>query len=400
MKYFFVLGTNTALSVAELSAVLDLKNPELVAADFLIAEIDEEINPEKLMSRLGGLIKIGRCLTEMTVTGFTSIDLSSKLLEAIEAAASAKQAAGPSGKFNFGFSDYGSKNFDKKDLGAKLKKYLVAQGISARFVVSREKNLSSVVVEQNKLISRGIEIVLALAGGQIFVGETLAVQPFKDLSRRDFGRPARDDLSGMLPPKIAQVMINLAQINNLEEVIIDPFCGSGTILSEAILLGYKRLFGSDISPKAIDNTYKNISWLKELYKIPEYKLKLFVKNVTDLSKFIKAESAGAIITEPFLGPQRGLIAFQTVINNLENLYASALKEFFKVLKPGGRVVMIWPSFYGQRPISPNYPGFKIINPLPASLRGHQYIKSTDRETIIYGRPGQKVYREIVVLEKI
>ena len=93
------------------------------------------------------------------------------------------------------------------------------------------------------------------------------MQPFKDLSRLDFGRPARDDFSGMLPPKLAQIMINLAQVQNPEALIIDPFCGSGTILSEALLMGYKDLLGSDISPKAIADTYKNISWIKDLYKI-------------------------------------------------------------------------------------------------------------------------------------
>lgn len=187
---------------------------------------------------------------------------------------------------------------------------------------------------QNKLITRGIEFVLAKEGNKILIGETLAVQPFKDLSRRDFGRPARDDFSGMLPPKLAQIMINLAQVQNPEALIIDPFCGSGTILSEALLMGYKDLLGSDISPKAIADTYKNISWIKDLYKIKDAKVKVVVKNVTDLSKFIKAESVEAVICEPFLGPQRGLINFKVVISNLEELYSQAIQEFRAILKPG------------------------------------------------------------------
>jgi tRNA G10 N-methylase Trm11 len=393
MKYFFVLGTNSALSVAELAAVLDLKSPVLWAADFLVAEIDREINADNLIARLGGTIKIGRCLEEITSRE------ENKIFDIVERAARNKQSVSSAGKFNFGFSDYGSRNFNKKDLGAKLKKSLTESKISARFVISREKNLSSVVVTQNKLISRGIEIVLSALNGQIFIGETLAVQPFKDLSRRDYGRPARDDLSGMLPPKLAQIMINLAQVNDPEAVLIDPFCGSGTILSEAMLLGYKKLFGSDISPKAINDTRQNTEWIRELYQITNCKLKLFVKNAADLSKFIKADSVAAIITEPYLGPQRGLIAFKTVISNLEELYSLALQEFNKVLQTGGRVVMIWPLFYGQKPISPRYMGFKIINMVPLELRDNKYLSKTDRGTIVYGRPGQKVFREIVVLEK-
>jgi tRNA G10 N-methylase Trm11 len=394
MKYFFVLGTNTALSVAELAAVLDFNEPRLLAADFLVVDSPREINAENLIKRLGGIIKIGQVEAEIKSGDDKNLE------EKIRNIATARQTAGTGSKFNFGFSDYGKRAFNKKDLGLKLKKYFSEEKISSRFVISREKTLSSVVVAQNKLLKNGVEIVLAGVGDNIVIGATLAVQPFKDLSLRDFGRPARDDMSGMLPPKLAQIMINLAQVTSLEAVIVDPFCGSGTVLSEAVLMGYKHLFGSDISAKAVEDTRRNINWTKELYKIEDVKLKLFVKNAVDLSKFIKNDSVEAIITEPYLGPQRGMIAFKTVISNLEELYSAALKEFRKVLKNGSRVVMIWPMFYGQRPMTPDYSGFKLINMVPESLAASEFIKKPNRETIIYGRPGQKVYREIVVLEKI
>lgn len=393
MKYFFVLGTNAALSVAELAAVLGLKNSRLLAADFLLWETDLNINLERLMSLLGGTIKIGLIKKELSWSG------EDKLEPVIQDLISVKRASLGEGKFSFGFSDYGKYQFKKNPLGLNLKKHLQAEGISTRFVTSREKTLSSVVVEQNKLLRRGSEFVLIKDGEKVFIGETLAVQPFKDLSRRDYGRPARDDKSGMLPPKLAQIMINLAQIENMDAPIVDPFCGSGTILSEAMLAGYKNLFGSDLSPKAVDDTYKNISWIKELYKLEGVKNKLVVKNVVNLSKFIKADYAEAVITEPFLGPQRGQINFQSVIADLENLYTEAIRQFRIILKPGGRVVMIWPLFYGHKPIKPEYVGFKIINMIPDELANSEFIKKNQRPTIIYGRPGQKVYREIVVLEK-
>jgi tRNA G10 N-methylase Trm11 len=389
MKYFFVLGTNTALSVAELAAVLDLKKGSLLTADFLIWETDTEINLENLMKRLGGTIKIGEIKDDNDV----------ELLKTLTNLAKIKKYQSKEGKFNFGISNYGKFQFNTQNLGLKLKKYFSEENISSRFVISREKTLSSVVVTQNKLLTRGIEFVLIKVENKILIGETISVQPFKDLSRRDYGRPARDDQSGMLPPKVAQIMINLAQVNDFDDVIIDPFCGSGTILSEAMLAGYKHLFGSDLSAKAIDDTHKNISWIRELYNLKDVKIKILVKNVTNLSKFIKANSVEAIITEPFLGPQRGMINFKVVMSNLEELYSEAIKQFNIVLKTGGRVVMIWPMFYGQKPITPNHTGFKMLNMLPEDLRESEFIKKSYRPTIIYGRPGQKVYREIVVLEK-
>lgn len=392
MKYFFVLGTNTALSVAELAAALGLEKAELLAPDFLLWETSTEINAANLITRLGGVIKIGRILAEVKNEG--------ELLNKVIDLASQKQKQGAAGKFNFGFSDYGAKTFNKKDLGLKLKKHFSEQEISSRFVVSQEKTLSSVVVTQNRLLARGIEIILMEAGGKILVGETLCVQPFKDLSRRDFGRPARDDLSGMLPPKVAQIMINLAGLRDQEAVIVDPFCGSGTILTEAILMGYKNLFGSDVSLKAVEDTRKNISWTKELYSLKDFRLKLQVKNAIYLSKFIKADYVDAIITEPYLGPQRGRIEFVAIIRELERLYSDAIREFVKVLKLGGRVIMIWPMFYGQKPITPVLTGLKIVEMIPNNLRHNPFIKQTVRQTIVYGRPGQKVFREIVTLEKI
>ena len=396
MKYFFVLGTNPALSLAELQAVLNLKNPDLIGADFLIADIAGEIVPTNLITKLGGTIKIGLIKKEIKATNKTE-----ELLNIVSKLALEKKQAYPTGKFNFGFSDYGNYYFNKKDLGIKLKKYFKDKKINSRFVVSQEKTLSSVVVTQNKLLTRGIEIVLAEKNKQIFIGETLAVQPFKDLSRRDFGRPARDDQSGMLPPKLAQIMINLAQINNPPDLIVDPFCGSGTILSEAILMEHKNIFGSDISIKAIDDTKKNISWIKELYDKQDIKMKFLVKNVLDLSKVLKTESVQAIITEPYLGPQRGQLNLAIIIKELEYLYSGALKEFKKILKSDKRVVMVWPLFYGNKAINPNISGFKIKNFLPSNLIENEFIKKhcSSRQTIIYGRAGQKVFREIVVLEK-
>ena len=394
MKYFFILGNNNALSIAELASVISLKNPQLLAVDFLLSEIEGEINPEKLIKQLGGTIKIGILRTILEKNHSQS-----ELTESLIKIASDKQKKSETGKFNFGFSVYGDGAFNKKDVGIKIKNHFNTQGLSSRFVISKEKTLSSVVITQNKILKRGIELVGIKKDSQVFLGETLAIQDFKDLSRRDFGRPARDDLSGMLPPKLAMIMINLAGLNDSNNTILDPFCGSGTIINEASLMGYKNIIASDISKKAVDNTYTNFSWLKDLYKLENIKLKLAVKSALTLSKFVKADSVDAIITEPFLGPQRGMLNFKQIISELETLYSGAIAEFKMVIKKGAKVIMIWPSFYGQRAISPNYDGFILKNLIPQNLDNNPLLKKSNRGTLIYSRPGQKVFREIIILEK-
>ncbi len=391
MHYFFILGTNPTLSIAELAAVLKINRPLLISPDCLLAEMPE-FDPPQLIKRLGGTIKIG------VIDRIIPLKDEGTLINELFALSLKIHATSAAGKFNFGISGYGPIPFNKKNLGIQLKQLFKNRGISSRFVVSQEKTLSSVVITQNKLLSKGVEIFLAKHAGQIFIGRTAAVQAFKDMSLRDFGRPVRDDLSGMIPPKLAQIMINLGQKEPEKSVFLDPFCGSGTILMEALLMGYKEIYGSDISPVAIKATKSNLSWISELYKTDPSGIKIAEQDVRCIASKIDKKSFDLIVTEPYLGPQRGKLDFKQVISELESLYSTALKELRKLLKDEGRVVMVWPSFYGEKPINPNYAGFKIANPIPVTLK-FPTLKLSRRNTIIYGRPGQKVFREIVILEK-
>lgn len=389
MKYFFILGNNKTLSVAELSTLFG-KGKHHVNEGIFFTERENELDSQNLIKRIGGTIKIGRI-----------IDKSSKdkdeILEKLKTVIKPGE-----GKYKFGISYYGDKKYNAKALGMEIKKYLKEQAVSCRWVTSKEKNLSSVVVEQNKLITKGIEIVLIENNGRFFIGVTEAVQPFKELSKRDYGRPSRDDESGMLPPKLAQIMLNLARINTVDgpqknKYIVDAFCGSGTIVTEAMLMGHKHIIGSDKSGKAVLDTKNNIEWIKNNFHLQELEYEIIRQDATMLSKAIKQNSVDVIVSEPFLGPQRGVLDLNKIVKELEELYSRTIKEFQKVLKPRGRVVMLFPVFFNKRKINPNLYRFKIVKPIREELR-FKGINITERDTIIYGRQGQRVWREIVILE--
>jgi len=412
MRYFFAIGNNPTLSTAELCSVLlknnRAQNTKILNKGILIVETDKALSASELIKKIGGTIKIGIVNNELGI--MNNEEIKEKIIQSLNIGA-------VKGKFKFGISYYGKNKFNIKPLAMEIKKYLREQNISCRWVTSREPTLSSVVVEQNKLTSKGAEIVLISSplltkergGGEVLIGQTSAVQPFKELSFRDYGRPARDDQSGMLPPKLAQIMINLALSPSPcqgegrgEVIILDPFCGSGTILTEAMLMGYGNLIGSDNSKKAIEDTQKNIEWIIRNYELGIRNYELFNRSAAELSKFIKLNSVDAIITEPYLGPQRGKIDIKKTVQELEQLYSKSLSEFKKILKPNGRVVMVWPVFrqhgtQNMEHIAPILGGFKIVNPIPENLLNNDIIKLTGRNTIIYGREGQKVWREIVVL---
>jgi tRNA (guanine10-N2)-dimethyltransferase len=382
MTYFFITGRHPELSQAEIAAVFPLGQREMAKNGVLFMETDEEINCEETIKRLGGTIKIGTILKETDKKNILK-----DCLEVLD-----KETKSFSGKFFFGFSNYTNHILDFKKIGMTIKTVLKEKGLSARWVVSKEKILSSVIVEQNHLLTKGIEINIIDKNGILFLGKTLSVQPFKELSYRDYGRPERDDASGMLPPKLAQIMLNLS-LAKKNEKILDPFCGSGTIISEAILIGYQNILGSDISEKAVFDTRKNAEWIQQKFKTGEVNVDVDFVSALDLEKKIKPHTISAIITEPYLGPQRGSHDISKTIKDLEKLYDESLAVFRKIIKPGGKVVMIWPVFVTTensqkkfRHINPEHQDWTMAGP------------NNTRRTWLYGREGQKVYREIVILE--
>jgi tRNA G10 N-methylase Trm11 len=394
MQYFFILGKNKTLSLAELASVFGNENLEL-AGDAVLLKTEEKLDAPQIMAQLGGTIKMGT--VEQKSDAGDKEEIEKRIVDMV-----LSRAGKFNGKFKFGFSQYHKKQIvDPKKLGMEIKKTLKEKGVSSRMVTSREKTLSSVVVEQNKLTGKGAEIVLIKKDNEILIGETLAVQPFKELSRRDYGRPARDDYSGMLPPKLAQIMINLG--GNDKKNIFDPFCGSGTILSEALLSGYSDILGNDISEKAVADTAENLTWVSDTYHIHDYNCLLFNQDASRISNVVKKDSIDLIVAETYLGPSRGKFDINKTASELSKLYSSCLAEFKKILKKNGRVVMALPVFSSSskknKKINIDIAGYNRITPIPSTLIKHPEIEVTDKNSIIYGRSGQKVWREIIILEK-
>ncbi len=403
MKYFFIFGIHPSLSVAELLQYFLLKKIEYkilsAGSDFLIVETIEQINLAEIQKKLGGLVKSGQIIGE----NFIKIPSADELLDGLQ------EFIKTGKKFFCGFSFYPSykKQYSKIlfRLGLELKKNLKQQKISTRIVSSKETNLSSVTVAKNKLLSdRGAEVVFMQDYDvkKIFMGRTATVQDFANLSFRDYSRPARDDYSGMIPPKLAQIMINLSGSDYMEKVL-DPFCGSGTILQEALLIGYRKVIGFDSSAKAICDTKENLVWLKNKFEVNIDKVLIFESNVEVLADRIDIGSIGAIVTEPDLGTVKlNKKNVLTEKKRLEDLYVKAYGQFVEVLKKRARVVMVWPVFFTEYYLDiestiKNF-GFKKINILSDDLQ--KVYKLNDRKNLYYGRTGQKVTREVTVWEKI
>jgi len=405
MKYYFVLGNNPTLSALEIAFYFQREkiDHQIIgnSNEILLLETKKEIDAEKILDSLGGTIKIGKIIAEQKPNQTDAMLILKFLIHN-------SRFLIPDSKINFGFSQYALSKSSFRlpaNFGFELKKLLKEKNISSRFVISRDKNLSSVVVTKN-LLGKGAEFCFIDDKDKVYIGETLAVQKFAEYSARDYGRPGRDAVSGMLPPKLAKIMLTLSRISVDESgrtQILDPFCGSGTILQEAILLGYKNLIGSDISERAIADTKKNLEFItKKLTNLPTYQL--INLSATDLISKIKPNSINAIITEPFLGPPlRGGESrekIQKILAELSELYLKSFTEFKKILKPDGKIVIVFPAFKFKNEIlylpvlnQLKKEGFNPSFEIPAELKN---LNLTPRHSIIYSRPDQKVMREIFI----
>ncbi len=387
-EYFFILGRVPLLSTWEIISHLNLSpNSFKFSQQFLVIPLGGNFNPTETLKQLGGTIKIGKIIGRVASSDIAKDDFLEQLVN---------QLSGQPRPL-FGLSYYGN---DKKlpsqigRMGLSLKKQLKARGTSSRFVTSRQPVLSSVVVAKNKLIEKGAEFVFLSDGPKIYLGVTQVVQEFEQYSQRDYGRPSRDSYSGMLPPKLAKMMINLTGVPK-NGLLLDPFCGSGTILQEALLMGYQEVVGSDISTKAIRDSEDNLKWL-----FKDHHLKSHYQLIESDSRtvFKKIKTPSAIITEPYLGPPRfNQSQLPKIINELDNLYRDFFEAASKYLVKGTPIVIIWPVWR----INNNQYHLSILNEVKSMGFALDTFKIEEQkyDSAIYQRPGQRVFRQIMVWRK-
>ncbi|USN53497.1 MAG: methyltransferase domain-containing protein [Candidatus Nomurabacteria bacterium] len=396
-QYYFILGKNPKLSLAELDQALQTRaiTSEVVAraSDYCILETKEELNLVELLQHLGGTLKAGQILE-----GLSSRDEVQSICANVDWAE--KKLPLTKHRAEFGISVYGTKKSGplSKRYGLGLKKALQSIGHSVRMIFDPSGQLSSVTVAKNGLLSKGFELCVLESATQHWLGLSQAVQSFRKFSERDYGRPDRDARNGMLPPKLALMMLNIAGAKS-GSVVLDPFCGSGTVLQEALLLGCKKVYGSDISEKAVKDSQNNVQWLSTQEKsIGTVQIRKV--DARQLRPTYVAESVDVIVTEPDLGPPRPARNEEQIEERRQEaiaLYRSFLSSATKVLKANGRVVMAWPVWSLQDTRYHLHPK-KILPDGWTLLWPYGDLVSQDGEkTLLYERPGQFVAREIVIL---
>lgn len=384
-----ILGRQPELGVAELEAMYGAQNVVMLGSQ--CARIDADVD----FSRLGGSVKMAELLTEAPVDTLRAAckrasSLIPKLVNTI-----------PDGsKIKLGISTYGfsTSAFALNGEALWLKRSIRALKRSVRVVPSEGTALSSAQTYHNHLTGdAGIELVFIKHGKSTYIGRVVAVQDINAYRIRDRERPKRDAFVGMLPPKLAQIIINLASANDDTATVLDPFCGTGVILQEALLNGY-RAYGTDLSPKMIEYSTTNLQWLTKNTSVKHPKALLEVANAT--SHTWTMPSSLCIATETYLGQPLGgqrptpekLLA---IITDTNEIIRGFMENISPQVAPGTRLCLAIPAWFVDNDV------FRL--PLLEDLTSfgmHAVSFENTPAPLIYHRDEQTTGRELLVLEKI
>ncbi len=389
MKSLIILGRQPALGVAELESIFGPKSLKIISHQ----AITLDIAPENLdFSRLGGSIKLAEILTELNTVNWSEVEsyLTENILSYLKSVTKSK--------VNLGISAYNLRVSAKEvnTTGLRLKKIIRSSNRSARIIPNKSASLNSAQVLHNKLIgSSGLEIVVAKHGNKIIIAKTMAEQDIESYAARDQKRPKRDARVGMLPPKLAQIIVNLAN-PTIYSTVLDPFCGTGVVLQEAWLMGYS-VYGTDINQRMIEYSKANISdWLSSRYN----RNGDIIIEQGDATRHRWDESREyAVAGETFLGKPLSTLppkqVLDKIINECDLIHKKFLINIGSQLKPGSRLCLAVPAWKTRN----GFLHLKTLDLLEELGYTRKSFVHTSNAELIYHRPEQIVARELVILER-
>ncbi|HOR23184.1 methyltransferase domain-containing protein [Candidatus Saccharibacteria bacterium] len=384
MSSLLVLGRQPDIGLAELESLYGHANFERLEPGIALCKLAAE---DIKFSRLGGVVKLAEVIS---VTDKSDIKFKiSNLLTDLHHAKSAR--------LNFGISIYGDSGFslpDIKKLAFFVKNKLIKEKVNIRYVQNKALELSSAQIIHNKLTSRNnLEVIIVKKNKRYILAKTVAVQDIYAYSQRDQKRPKRDARIGMLPPKLAQIIINLASSNiDLNKIVLDPFCGSGVILQEALLMGFKAM-GSDNDSRMVSYSSQNLHWL-ESKNNAKYNYSLFK---LDATKESWPSEFDFVASETYLGhPYSTLPSLKELNDNIANtdlIIKSFLKNLHKQCPPKTRICLALPAWFLGNQVK-HLPTLDHLQVLGYNRVAFKLVKQHD---LIYHRPNQTVGRELVTL---
>jgi tRNA G10 N-methylase Trm11 len=381
-----ILGRQPILGLAELESLYGANHLRPIEHGALLDIPAEEVN----FKRLGGTIKTARILKILDSSDWTSaINYLKKVipehLQYIE------------GKLTLGISVYGLEVPLAKlnrDL-LELKKIVKQTGKPVRIVPNKALELNSAQVLHNKLTHKGAwELLLVRDGSRTVLAQALFVQDIEAYAARDQARPKRDARVGMLPPKLAQILVNLTNPTAGARVL-DPFAGTGVVLQEALLMGYNVL-GTDIDERMVEYCRANLAWLVGQYPSIEGHVSVETGDATS-SQWPRFS---AVASEVYLGRPLTALPSEDKLKQITTDVNTITKKFLQnlaaQLKSGQRAALALPAW---RRSDGRFINLAVIDHLTDMGYNYLDLKHAPRDDLYYFRDDQVVARRLIRIEK-
>jgi tRNA G10 N-methylase Trm11 len=387
MMYLVVFGRQDKLGRAELACASGIKPDKFSLSTGLI-----DIEPD--IFNLGGTTRIAEVIERQPGQWFNKIQ--PLIISHIKSNL-------PAGKHSVGLSviDGNIKSKQIKSVLLDVKKALKNDSVSARAILPKLSHLNAAEVLRNRLTAdKNAEYLYVQGKDEAILARTKQIQNIDSYSQRDYGRPARDAYVGMLPPKLAQIMVNLAtgQLDNSQKPlwILDPFCGTGVVLQEALLIGH-NVYGTDLESRMINMTLTNLEWLKSVYNLSTGSRYELEQGDAVSHSWTKAQPINAVVSEIYLGPPldhqpspQELDPIRSGVNLLLRKFLSNIKH---QISSGTPLVLAVPAWK----IGNVYSSLEVIDQIEDLGYTYADLPDVSREDLMYYRKDQIVARQLLVI---
>lgn len=386
-KTLFILGRQPIFGIAEIESLFP--NDKIDLINEKIITLDKDVEPD-LMDRLGGTIKIAKEIARVNSPKVKSLE--NLIIENV----TDHLASLPEGKINFGISYYGNDQTirDIERIALNVKRFVKKTGRTIRIIPNKEIELSSAQIFHNRLTGKtGFELIVVPNADSITLAKSIAVQNIESYTSRDQKRPYRDSKIGMLPPKLAQIMINLVNPTN-NAMVLDPFCGTGVVLQESLMMGFQAI-GTDLDSRMVEYSTNNIKWLEQKYN----NLKTCKISYGDATDHVWDEKIDCVVSETYLGHPFFQIPSINLINKeslfINELLTKFLNNISSQIEPDTKLCLAIPAWkYNDQFIK-----LPLLDQIEEIGYNPMSFKNLKVQDLIYFRPNQVVARQMLLLSR-
>lgn len=401
-SYAALTGHQPHISAAELSAVcVDIKPQRWFGTDYFVFQTNNDID-QKAFNHLGGSIVIAKSILEPGAKADLT-DVPGLLHDQMQSV---------KGKAVFSLRFHGVGRSQVRSFYKDCKQYLKRQMMPSRYVGSQFEPAKAIQLHDEGVLDpkHGCELVILLGKDtkDVWIGRTVGAQDVKAYTLRDMEKPVRNMTVGILPPKLAQMLLNfgeyLVKLSGKDTkilTVLDPFCGTGVIPLETMARCW-HVLASDVSLKAVNGAKKNIDWARKTFKFLKKDVTSTVWKQDAAEPFDLKEAPDVIVTEGTLGPPLSGRATQReaekYAREAQELTEAFLENCSKAI-PTVPIVMTWPVWYVRKQLVflPKMHDLAMNLGYRPILPPHVDPTVGGRLSLLYRRPEQFVGREIVML---